>query len=381
MLTRPLKLMMALITLIAVTACSSSGGTMPDPTPLESFKKQVQLVKHWSVSVGKGHANSGSVIEPILTDAGVYAAAGQQLGLFDLNTGKVSWKVDLADQITSGVGHNEQQLFVATRSGKLVSLNGSDGSELWRVNTSSEALAVPQAFGKVVVVQTIDGKVSAYSVDNGLFQWSYAANLPSLTLRGTSAPLVTQHYTYAGFASGKLVALDNQTGAVVWEKSIGSAQGRSEIERLVDIDGALTLSNGVLYVTSYQGNIAALDALTGAVQWEQPLSSISGTAFVGTAIIVVDAQDMVLAYDKDQGHVLWQNAALQHRSLAAPMNLANQILVVDSEGYAHVLGLSDGGFLGRQQIGTKGANIGSVSVQDDIFLLSQDGRLTRLGLK
>ena len=34
-----------------------------------------------------------------------------------------------------------------------------------------------------------------------------------------------------------LVALDNELGGVVWQKSIGAAKGRSEIERLVDVDG------------------------------------------------------------------------------------------------------------------------------------------------
>jgi hypothetical protein len=63
------------------------------------------------------------------------------------------------------------------------------------------------------------------------------------------------------------------------------------------------------------------------------------------------------------------------------MGLANQALVVDTEGYAHVLQLSDGEFIGRQKLAIKGARIGSKSYQDNIFLLSLDGRLTRLGLK
>jgi outer membrane protein assembly factor BamB len=137
----------------------------------------------------------------------------------------------------------------------------------------------------------------------------------------------------------------------------------------------------LLYVSSYQGNIAAIDALTGTVRWQQPVSSISGTALVGDAILVVDAQDTVLAYDRERGHVLWQNDALKHRSLTSPMGLANQALVVDTEGYAHVLQLSDGEFIGRQKLAIKGARIGSKSYQDNIFLLSLDGRLTRLGLK
>ena len=381
MIARPLKLLIICLTLIAVSGCSSSGGNLPDPAPLNAINQQVQLVQHWSVAVGKGDVKSSSVMQPLLSGSAIFAASGQQLGSFNVDTGEVNWKIDLAEKVTAGVGHINQQLFVVTQSGKLVAVSSADGSILWQGNTSSEALAAPQANSKIVVVQTVDGKVSAYAVKEGKFQWSYAANLPSLTLRGTSTPLVNESYTYAGFASGKLVALDNQVGSVVWQKSIGAAIGRSEIERLVDIDGALTLVDDLLYVSSYQGNIAAIDALTGTVRWQQPVSSISGTALVGDAILVVDAQDTVLAYDRERGHVLWQNDALKHRSLTAPMGLANQALVVDTEGYAHVLQLSDGEFIGRQKLAIKGARIGSKSYQDNIFILSLDGRLTRLGLK
>jgi len=383
MSARPLKLLIVCLASIAVSACSSSGGNLPDPTPLNAVEQQVQLVEHWSVSVsvGKGYNEISSVMQPVLSGSAIFAASGQQLGSFNIDTGKVNWKTDLAEQVTAGVGQINEQLFVVTRSGKLVAVNSVDGSVLWQVNTSSEALAAPQANSEIVVVQTVDGKVSAYAINDGNFQWSYAANLPSLTLRGTSTPLVNESYTYAGFASGKLVALDNQVGNVVWQKSIGAAEGRSEIERLADVDGTLTLVGDLLYVTSYQGNIAAIDALTGTVQWQQPVSSISGTALVGDAILVVDAQDTVLAYDRERGHVLWQNDALKHRTLAAPMGLVNHALVIDAQGYAHVLQLSDGEFLGRQKMALKGASIGSKSYQDNIFLLSLDGRLTRLGLK
>ena len=381
MSAKPVKLLIVCLASIAIGACSSSGGNLSDPTPLSGFEQQLELVEHWSVSVGKGDDESSSVMQPVLSGGAIFAAAGQQLGSFNIETGDVNWTTDLAESITAGVGHINEQLFVVTLSGKLVAVSSVDGSVLWQVSTSSEALASPQANSKIVVVQTVDGKVSAYSISDGKFQWSYAASLPSLTLRGTSTPLVNESYTYAGFASGKLVALDNQVGNLVWQKSIGAAEGRSEIERLADVDGTLTLVDDLLYVTSYQGNIAAIDALTGAVRWQQPVSSISGTALVGDAILVVDAQDTVLAYDRELGHVLWQNDALKHRTLAAPMGLAGNALVIDAQGYVHVLQLSDGEFLGRQKMALKGARIGSKSYQDNIFLLSLDGRLTRLGLK
>lgn len=378
------KLLFICITSIAIGACSSSGSQAPEPASLEVFDPQLQLVQHWSVSVGQGDNQSSSTIQPAIAEASkgvIFAAAGQQLGSYGLETGALNWSVDFNEPLTAGVGQVNEQLFVATKSGKLLAVSSIDGSVMWQVNTSSEALATPQANSNIVVVQTVDGKVSAYAIDDGKFQWSHTANLPSLTLRGTSAPIINESYTYAGFASGKLVALDNEVGSVVWQKSIGAPAGRSEIERLVDVDGVFTLVDNLLYVTSYQGSVAAIDALTGALVWQQPVSSSSGTALVGDAILVVDAQDTVRAYDRQSGYLLWQNKALKHRLLSAPMALSNQVLVVDSEGYAHLLQISDGDFVGRQKMSFKGTRLGSKSYQDNIFLLSQDGSLTRLSLK
>ncbi len=382
MLTRPLRLLVLCIAMVTLGACSSTGGSVPEPTQLQSIVAQQELVKHWSSKVGAGDHNAFSVLEPVLQQDQIVAVASSGIvAAYQLGTGAAVWQVDLAQTVSAGIGEAQGLLFVATQNGKLLALSDVDGSLQWQANTSSEALAVPQANEQLVVVQTIDGKVSAYQLEDGKFLWSYAANLPSLTVRGTSTPVVTKNYTYAGFASGKLVALDNQTGSIVWQQTVGSAKGRSEIERLVDIDGALQLLDGVLYSTSYQGSLVAIDALTGAVKWQQPLSSLSSVLIVGNTILAVDADDVVLAYDRMEGHVLWHNDSLKYRLLSSAMSLGNEALVVDAQGYSHLLQLTDGAFLGRNKIGTLGARVGSKSYQNNIYILSQDGRLTRIGLK
>ena len=378
---RPFRLLIASVMLIALSACSSSGGKLPEPTELNAFDSKLGLVNHWSVPVGNTAFAGDSILTPVLLENAVLAASGKQLGSFNIDAGQMNWSVEFDEPVTAGIGYEKGQLFVASRNGKLMALSSLDGSILWQVNTSSEALAAPQANSQIVVLQTVDGKISAYAVEDGQFQWSYAASLPSLTLRGTSTPVVNETYTYAGFANGKLVALDNQTGNVVWQTVIATTKGRSDTDRLADIDGALVLVDGLLYVASYQGSIAAIDALTGAIIWQQAASSVSGVSLVEGVVLIVDAQDVVVAYDAKFGHVLWQNDGLKYRSLSSAMGLSNQVLVVDAKGYAHVLQLNDGDFSGRQKLSINGAHIGSQSYQDTIFLLSQDGLLTHLGLK
>jgi outer membrane protein assembly factor BamB len=242
MITKAMRLAVLATVLFTLVACSSTGTSVPKPTQLQAITSQLQLVKHWSVAVGAGDSDGHSVRQPVIAEEQIIAVAAQgNVAAYTLDKGVINWQVDLAEPISAGVGQAGKLLLLATQSGKLLALDIVDGNLVWQAKTSSEVLTVPQANASIVVVQTIDGKVSAYQVSDGQFLWSYTANLPSLTVRGTSTPVVTENFTYAGFANGRLVALDNQSGKLIWQQSISAAKGRSEIERLVDIDGALKL--------------------------------------------------------------------------------------------------------------------------------------------
>lgn len=115
-------------------------------------------------------------------------------------------------------------------------------------------LAPPATNGDVVVVQTQDDRLIGLDADTGNQRWTYDSTPGVLTLRGTGAPLVTNHLAIGGLSTGKVVALDTRNGVPVWEQrgDVAIPQGRSELERIVDIDGGLLLSGGTLYVASYQ---------------------------------------------------------------------------------------------------------------------------------
>ncbi|MFO6383031.1 PQQ-binding-like beta-propeller repeat protein, partial [Pseudomonas aeruginosa] len=81
-----------------------------------------------------------------------------------------------------------------------------------------------------------------------------------------------------GLASGKVVAVDVQRGLPIWEQRVAIPQGRSELDRVVDIDGGLLLSGDTLYVVSYQGRAAALDVNSGRLLWQREASSYVGVA-------------------------------------------------------------------------------------------------------
>ncbi len=128
-----------------------------------------------------------------------------------------------------------------------------------------------------------------------------------------------------------------------WETSIAIPKGRSEIERLVDLDVDPIVINGVIYVASYQGGIAAISELDGDVLWRnETISSHSGLSNDSRYLYLTDSQSHVMQLDQRSGAALWKQKDLHQRRLTAPAAYENYVVVGDFEGYVHWLSTTDG---------------------------------------
>ena len=112
-------------------------------------------------------------------------------------------------------------------------------------------LSVPVVANGIVIVRTTDGAVIALNEKTGGKLWSYEHNAPALSVRG-SAPIIVEDNVIEGYDNGKLMALRLADGKYVWETSIAIPKGRSEVERLVDLDVDPIDVGGVIYIASYQ---------------------------------------------------------------------------------------------------------------------------------
>ena len=363
-----------------LSACSN-GPSLPAPTKLVKIAETQVVTEHWQVRLGGGAEQHALPLQPVLLAGAVYgASASGVVSAIDAASGKSLWQVDLQRPISAGLGYLQDNLLVATANGELHMLQASDGAVVWSTPTSSEVLAVPQSASGMVLVQAIDGRITAYAEADAAVLWSYASDLPSLTLRGTSTPVVDGGVSYAGFANGKLLAVDNKQGKVVWQQRISAPQGRSAMERLVDIDGPLQLVDGTLYVAGYQGNLAAVEAISGRVVWQQAVSSYTAPSIYGDQVYVVTDKDTVMAYDHQTGTELWRNDDFLHRGLSRVVASTDAVMVLDSLGYVHLLHPHTGMAIGRYKLGHDGAGAGFVRHGADIYVLGQDASLSRLSL-
>lgn len=368
-----------------LTGCSLFGGgdnTEP-PAKLKSFDKRVELRRLWSRSTGNGTDKQFLRLVPTVSAKRVYAAdRNGSVWAFELDSGKEIWRRKTGIALSAGAGAGENLVLVGSSEGELVALEADTGEQRWRTEVPSEVLSVPQVYEGVVIVQTVDGAISALDADSGERLWIYDRTVPVLTLRGTGTPLVEGGVVIAGFANGKMVALETTSGREVWDVAVAVPHGRTELQRMVDVDAKPVVSGGILYASSYQGRLVAVSLRDGRLLWNRDMSTYAGIAVDRSQVFVSDADSAVWALEGRNGGALWKQADLQRRSLSGPAVIDDYVAVGDFEGYVHLLSRADGSVAGRVRVDSDGIQATPVTVFGDrLLVLSAGGRLSLYQLK
>ena len=374
----------ALVMSFALSAgCSTITGWFSDddfdprePVELQKIDEQVKLKSRWSRGVGDGQGNGLYKINPILVNGSIYVASSEgKLASVDAKTGRVRWKSNLDLALSGGVGHHRDSIFVGASEGLVMRLSADSGEEIWRAVVSGEVLSAPQGDGRYVVAQTYDGKLIGFDYETGEIRWTYTSDVPVLTLRGTGTPMILGDNAIAGFADGKVVAVNLRSGNVAWESRVAIPQGRSEIERIVDIDGSMASQGNELYVASYQGRLVAIDIRSGRRLWQRNVSSVSGVGVGFGNVYVADDDGTVSAFLRNGQGVRWQNIDLGFRELSRPTPVNSYVATVDFEGYLHLLSQVDGEIVGRTKVDSKGARADMIARGNRLVVYTNDGAL------
>jgi outer membrane protein assembly factor BamB len=350
-----------------------------EPAELVDFTPVIKPQQRWSLDIGDT-GTAFSRLVPTVQDGVLYAVSAEgELYALDAETGTVSWKVETGLPVSAGPGVGNGLVVVGTREAQVVAFAADSGEERWRKDLSSEILAAPAVGDDVIVVHTADGKLFGLNSVSGEQVWLYDHKVPVLTLRGSSSPVISAGTVYCGLAGGKMVALALDSGLVEWERHITVPSGRSDLERMVDVDADPLVYSGTVYGAAYQGDVAAMGEGSGNVFWKRKMSVYTNMAANWQQLAVTDALGHVWSLDPDSGAARWRQQDLQNRELTAPAIQGDYTVVGDLEGYLHWLSSSDGSMAARMDVGD--AIVAAPLVVDDVlYVLTSGGRLVSLGL-
>ena len=369
--------------MLLISGCStfqewfgSEGEDATAPVQLERIDSKVSLKKRWSSKIGDGQGDGFYKITPTLIDGVIYVASSDgEVAAINATNGARLWRVELERPLSGGVGYHNRSLYLGGADGSVLQLSAEDGAVEWEAAVSGEVLAAPVVSDDWVIVQTYDGKLLGFRSGAEEPSWTFTSDVPVLTLRGTSAPILVGGNAIAGFGDGKVVAVDVDSGNISWEARIGVPQGSSEIDRIVDVDGAMTQQGIELFVASYQGRLAALDSRTGRKLWQQNVSSVTGTNVGFGNVYVADVDGTLSAFLRTGQGVRWQNIELGYRELSRPTPVSSYVATVDFEGYLHLLSQVDGQIVGRSKIGGDAARADMIADSGRLIIYADNGQL------
>lgn len=362
------------------TGCSSVKEELK-PAKLEPVQVEYKLSIVWSAQVGSGQDSRYARLQPVVADGVIYLSDSKgRIFAVEQDSGKTLWRSKVKAKIGGGVGLSGDQLFVATLDGEVIALDRNQGQELWRAQASTEIVATPQANGDVVIAPTIDGRVFAFDQKTGEFRWSYDHPTPVLTLRANASPLLLGEDAYLGFDNGQLLKFNSRNGQLRWSARVGQPQGKTDIERLIDVDTAPLAIGPFVYAAGYKGRLIAVNRGTGRVSWARDVSTFLDMAAVGDDLVIVDDKSQVKAFNSVSGTEAWENLSLFRRDLGTPGALGDLVVAVDGEGILHGFAKDDGRLVLRKDIHDN-SFAKPVAVDNLLYVYKEDGILSAYELE
>jgi outer membrane protein assembly factor BamB len=382
---RTIETLLLLAGLSLASGCTALGNLFdnPDntaePAELVDFEPTIKVRTVWQRSVGSGAGNLFLKLRPAIGGERVYAATRDgRVRAFDARTGESVWDTETDSPLSGGPGVGDGLVLLGTSDGEVVALGEDDGEIKWRAQVSSEVLSSPGSQGGVSVARTIDGKLFGLSADDGTRLWVYDRTTPVLTLRGTSSPALTEGAAITGFDNGQVVAIALSNGQPLWEARVAVPRGRTELERMVDIDADPVIEGKAVYAVTYQGQVAALELFSGEVIWRRDMSSHAGLGVGPENVYVTDDASHVWALNRSNSASMWRQAKLEARHVSPPAVFGQFVVVGDLDGYVHWLRREDGQFVARVRIYSDSIVAAPVATSFAVYVYGSGGELAAL---
>jgi eukaryotic-like serine/threonine-protein kinase len=186
----------------------------------------------------------------------------------------------------------------------------------WVFKTGGPIVSSPAVADGVVFIGSSDGGLYALNQDTGQQKWKVMITDPI-----SSSPAVANGFVYFLAYDGVFYALAADTGAIVWRFATGGERrfeakgihGLTPSDQNIADPMDLFLSspavfNGRVYFGSSDGNVYALDAKTGIVQWSFETKDIvhASPAIANDTVYVGSWDSYLYALNAETGQEKWR---------------------------------------------------------------------------
>lgn len=349
------------------------------------------LKKVWAVDIGAGSTKELPLTaQPIIADGRVFALDSEsKLVAMSAADGKVLWRYDVSNPkeddavISGGLAYSQGVLFATTGYDEVIALRPEDGAQIWRVHVPSPVRAAPTVMESRLFVTTLDNRIIALDAATGQVLWDYAGVGETTGLVGAASPAADREVVVPAFSSGEIFALRVENGAMAWAENLGALTSGGGLGSLTDIRGLPVIDKGIVVAVSFGGRMVAIDERTGARVWQREIGGSETPWVAGNHLFVISSNNEVVALGRDNGVISWVTKLARYEDpgdrkgpifWTGPVMAGGRLIVAGSTGEVVEIAPQDGKIVRTWDAGQP-VSIPPVVAGETLYLLGENGEL------
>ena len=346
----------------------------------------------WSVDAGEGPQShllyTGT---PIVADGKIFVLDTQaEVTALDAQTGKQLWRVRISpedartDTLGGGIAYGDGKVYVTGGYPEVQALDASNGGLVWRRQlTAPPRSAVTYASDRIYVT-TLDNQTQVMSASDGTTVWSHAGLPQSEGVLGQATPAVDPTITVIPYSSGEIFALRLETGRIAWQDNLVSIRHTNALWSLTDISTPPVIDHGAVYSVSQGGRFVAIDERSGARVWQHEVGSSNMPWVAGDYVFLLDNNNELVCLTRDKGGIRWISQLQTHEDMEkrkhpvywqGPVLAGGRLFLTNSLGQIVEASPQDGRVL-TTTAASDIVDVPPVVADGTLYILANDGVLT-----
>jgi len=347
------------------------------------------LSRIWSTSIGSGTTEELPLTtQPVLVDDVLYTVDTQgMLQATYAEDGERLWRQSLIKPgedepvIGGGLAYAHDILYATNGFNELLAIAPDSGEILWRKELPAPSRAAPTVINGRIFVTTLNNRLLVFDADSSALLWEHVALDEAAGVVGAASPAANQDIIVPVFSSGEIIALRVENGSVAWSDNLSSVRKFSSLASISDIKAMPVIDNGAIYAMSFSGKLVAIDEHTGARLWQQNISGTNTPWVAGDMIFALSSDKQLVALNRMHGKILWvvDLPALDGDDDPAryigPVMAGGNLLVFSTDGAALAFEPTTGDILYDWAVRGDLA-IAPIVVKETLYTLNENGTLS-----
>ncbi len=351
------------------------------------------LTQVWTANIGAGNSRRNRITaDPVSDGARVFtmdATAG--VVATDLATGGTVWSADLQPGFDrggsvsgGGLAVSGGRLYATTGFGELVVMDAATGAVAWRQRLNA-GIGAPTVSGDTVYIVSRNNEAWALNSADGRLNWQVPTAPSGPLLTGGAAPAVLDRLVVFPLGSGELAGTLRLSGAPLWITSVAGGRSGVAYANINDVTGDPVVAGGRIYAGNQSGRVAAINPDTGARLWTAGEGAYSPVLVTGDDLFFVSDRNELIRLDASSGARVWgtelplyvsqrerrRRAVFTHYG---PILAGGRLVVASGDGQVRFFSPESGALVGAVAL-RSGAAAHPIVVGDVLLVVTDDGRL------